>query len=102
MECLLADLRLGRSYPGLSDPAPWHTECGGGCREAVSGPGREGSVQRGTERATAALPKVQRVLSAQFLEVKNPLFDDCLVQSKSSLPSVCVWKGSHVMLSVCV
>lgn len=58
MERLLADLRLGRSRPGLSEPAPWRAECGGGCWEAMPGAGREGGVQRGRERAAAALPQV--------------------------------------------
>lgn len=102
MECLLTDLRLGRSCPGLSEPASWCAERGGGHWEAMPRAGREGSMQRGRERAATALPEVQQMLLAQFLEVNKPVFDDCLVQSKSSLLSVCAWRGSHVMLSLCV
>lgn len=58
MERLLADLRLGRSRPGLSEPAPQRAERGGGCWEAMPGAGREGSMQRRRERAAAAVPQV--------------------------------------------
>jgi len=99
MELLLTDLRLGSSRPGLPESAPQRAERADGRREAVPGAGREGSLQHGREGAAAALPQVQRGLSAPCLEIKKPLFDDCLVRSKSSLPDVCVWIVPRVTLS---
>lgn len=100
MELLLADLRLGTSLPGVSEPAPRRAERGRGGREAVPGAGGEGGVRRGREGAAAALSQVQPLLLACVLEVKKPRFGACLVRRNASPRSARVRSRSRVTLSL--